>query len=66
MTKYTYALTQRPFSIGTYPKKSTFLDHVDYDEREHVPGIGDIWGYLFYSEPLTDEEIAEYELVRVE
>lgn len=65
MKKYTYALTQRPFSIGTYPNKKTFLDHVDYDYREHVEGIGDVWGYIFYSEPLTEQEIAEYELVEV-
>lgn len=56
-----YYMTQRGFSIGAQPMKN-LVDHGDYDRKTTVlPGVA-AWSWLKYSEPLTDAEIAAYEL----
>ncbi len=55
--KYTYALTIRPFDIGTYPKQN-FIRVV-----EEAPEYK--FGLLEYSEPLDDTAIQHYSLAPV-
>lgn len=60
---YKYYSTQRPISIGTYPTKNN-LDIKNYDTRTYINEINrEAWGELTYSEPLTDNQLKEYELV---
>lgn len=48
---------------GTIPTKS--LDRIEnYDYRRFDEDAGgEVWGYVEYTEPLTDKEIDKYELV---
>ena len=63
--EYKYYSTQRPISIGTFPK-----DHFkapirlqNYDGRLPVEGGAfRAWGELWYLHPLTEQQIADYEL----
>lgn len=60
---YKYYSTQRPISIGTYPTKNN-LDIKNYDTKTYINEINrEAWGELTYSEPLTDNQLKEYELV---
>ena len=61
---YRYYSTQRPVSIGTYPKENGDpVNIVNFDRREPVDGGKmQAWGYLEYSEPLTAKQQAAYEL----
>ena len=54
-----YYLTQRPPSIGTHPKGA--VNTVAFDYRQDCGGFY-AWGYVEYSDPLTDKEIADFEL----
>ncbi len=61
-----YYSTQRPVSIGTYPKPkgNPVVDTCNFDERRQVPEIGRAaWGWVEYAEPLTAEEASAFELV---
>ncbi len=60
---YRYYLRLRPAMPGTIPTKS--LDRIEnYDYRRFDEDAGeDVWGYVEYTEPLTDKEIDKYELV---
>ena len=51
--EYTYALTIRPFSIGTYPKDNfvKFIDDVKYP-----------FGLLVYSQPVSIEQVQHFNL----
>lgn len=55
---YTYALTIRPFDIGTYPKQN-FIRYVEEEEDNYK------FGLLEYSEPLDDTAINHYSLAPV-
>lgn len=56
-------MTQRPFSPGAAPTKK-LIDAVTFDRREYIEEIGrGAWSELHYSEPLTEEEISDYELI---
>ena len=63
--EYKYYSTQRPVSIGTFPK-----DHFkapirlqNYDGRLPVEGGAFLaWGHLTYTRPLTEKQVADYEL----
>lgn len=61
MTIYRYYCKMRPPAPGAVPKRgliATVGKHV------MVPGYDrHMWGYAEYHQPLTDEEIEEYELV---
>lgn len=56
-----YYLTQRPLSIGTFPGKPASME--SFDSKQYVNDIGrPAWGWVEYSEPLTDKQVIAYEL----
>lgn len=62
-----YFTTERPVSIGTYPKPQG--NHVDaivnFDEPIFIVEIGrTAWGYIEYAHPLSAEQAAAYELIK--
>lgn len=62
---YKYYSTQRPVDIGTFPKPPhNAPDEIEnYDQRVPVEGGTFLaWGHLTYTRPLTDKQIADYEL----
>ena len=62
-----YFSTERPVSIGTYPKpKGNRVDAiVNFDEPIFVAESGSCaWGYIEYAHPLTAEQAAAYELIK--
>ena len=61
---YKYYSTQRPVDIGTFPKtESGPAEIVNFDQRESVEtGRFQAWGYLLYHAPLTEKQMADYEL----
>lgn len=61
---YRYYSTQRPVDIGTFPKTENGLLYlVNFDKRESVEqGRFLAWGYLVYDAPLTEKQMADYEL----
>lgn len=60
---YRYYLTQRPPSIGTFPKKAVEIE--SFDSREFVEEIGrPAWGWVEYKEPLTEKQVYDYELMK--
>lgn len=63
--EYIYYLTQRPPMPGAFPKPAgnKILDVVSFDDRTYIEEIGkDAWGYVTYSEPLSQQDIDDYEL----
>lgn len=64
--RFRYYLTERPFSIGTFPNNGNLIYHFDYDCRTNIPGVGMVWGFVDYSKPLTEKEISDYELTPAE
>lgn len=61
MTLYRYYCRMRPPAPGSVPKRNLHAA-----EAMHVTLLGyrrHMWGFADYTEPLTDEEIEEYELV---
>ena len=61
MSIYRYYCKLCPPAPGAIPKRnliSTVAKHFDIPGYDHF-----MWGYAEYSQPLTDEEIEEYELV---
>lgn len=61
---YKYYSTQRPVDIGTFPKTENGpAEIVNFDQRESVENGGfQAWGYLLYHAPLTEKQMADYEL----
>jgi hypothetical protein len=61
---YKYYSTQRPVDIGTFPKTENGpTEIVNFDQRESVEnGRFLAWGYLLYRVPLTEKQMADYEL----
>ena len=62
---YKYYSTQRPIDLGTYPKSYFNRPiHMDiYPGRQQVPGEAfQAWGAILYAQPLTEQEIRDYEL----
>lgn len=57
---YRYYLTQRPPSIGTYPEGAVEVE--GFDHREMTEYGFRAWGWAEYPEPLTDKQIADFEL----
>ena len=55
--EYKYELRARPFGIGTYPKKDSFLRFEDAR-----PGDRRSFGFVVYNQPLTNKEWNDYEL----
>ena len=62
---YKYYSTQRPVDIGTFPKppRNAPDEIVNYDQRVPVEGGAFLaWGHLTYTKPLTEKQMADYEL----
>lgn len=60
---FRYYCAERPLMPGGFPKKAKVTNIVNFDDRTHYEKIDmDIWGYIEYSEPLTDKEEDDYEL----
>lgn len=62
---YKYYSTQRPIDLGTYP--DSYFNrpiHMDiYPGRQQVPGEAfQAWGAITYTQPLTEQELRDYEL----
>lgn len=62
--KYAYAMLEKPPVEGAYPNKPSFLARVDYDTDEAKEE--GIYGYEFYYERLTEEELIKYGLQEIE
>lgn len=61
-TNYFYLSTQRPISLGSYPKQN-LVQLENFDDILMLPHADKrAYGYLEYSEPLSAKELAEYEL----
>lgn len=61
-TVYRYYSTERPVAPGTFPKKGNF-NIADYPQKVYINEIGSkAWGHIDYDEPLSDEDIRDYEL----
>jgi len=64
--EYRYYLTQRPPSLGTFPKPkdNRIIDIVEFEDKKFIHNIYcKAWGYVEYEKPLTDKEISDYELI---
>jgi len=61
---YKYYSTQRPVDLGTYPKtEGGPVRFENFDKRDDVEqGQFKAWGYLIYDAPLTEKQIADFEL----
>lgn len=64
---YLYYSTQRPIDLGTFPKPAGNLplEIVNYDDDRRRPVAGgniQAWGELTYAKPLTEKQMADYEL----
>ncbi len=62
---YRYYSTQRPLSLGTYPRASEnkVAEIQNFDNRQPVEeGKLQAWGYVEYTKPLTAKEMQDYEL----
>lgn len=62
---YKYYSTQRPVDIGTFPKPPHNApdEIVNYDQRVPVEGGAFLaWGHLTYTRPLSEKDMADYEL----
>lgn len=59
-----YYSIMRPVMPGSYPKKAAAQETENFDEKTFCEEIGrEAWGYIDYSEELTESEAADYELV---
>lgn len=59
-----YYSIMRPVMPGSYPKKAAAQEIENFDEKTFCEEIGrEAWGYIDYSEELTESEAADYELV---
>lgn len=62
---YRYYSTLRPASNETYPRSESVIKIKNFDCRKMVGSILRFaYGYIDYSELLTEEEIEKYGLVR--
>lgn len=61
--RYKYWLTFRPAMPGTVPMRK-LKDIKNFDSRTYMEEVGrEVWGYVEYSEPLSEKEVANYELI---
>ena len=62
---YTYYSIMRPVGIGTYPGKPESIHNYEGGRKEVSTADGAVimaWGELTYGDPLTDEQMRQYEL----
>lgn len=64
VVRHRYYSTQRPISIGTYPRDGGESAEIqNFDTRTPVEnGAFQAWGWLEYDKPLTDKQVRDYEL----
>lgn len=56
----------RPVGIGTYPKGNVVAIK-NFDEPTYVEAIGrTAWGYIDYTEPISEDAAKAYEFVKAE
>ena len=63
-----YYSTQRPISIGTFPKPigNEIINIVCYNEKSYSANLKcEAYGYVIYTKELTDKEVSDYELTKV-
>lgn len=61
--EYRYWMSCRTAVLGTIPIKN-LVEIKDYDYSRYNDDVGEyVWGYVVYSEPLTEQEIARYGLM---
>lgn len=64
---YRYYSTMRPFGPGTFPQKDGRETITNFDEPTFCEAIGrEAWGYIDYTESLTEKEVNDYELTSAE
>ena len=62
-----YYSTQRPIMPGSYPCRDKVVSITNFDTRTFCEDIGlEAYGYIEYSEPLSESEAGNYELVSEE
>lgn len=64
---YRYYSTQRPVSLGTYPKPqgNKVLNIENFEERTFCEQVGrEAWGYIEYELPVSDVLLRDFELVK--
>ena len=60
-----YYSTQRPVVMGSYPNNGNVEEINNFDEKTYCESIDrEAYGYVEYSEPLTDAEAKSYELTK--
>ena len=60
---YKYYTVMRPVSIGAVPEEN-MKGFKSYKNRKFDPdACREVWGEVYYTEPLKDWEIEEYELL---
>ena len=65
---FKYYSTQRPVDIATYPRPKDNLPvaHLNYNTRQPVEGESfRAWGELWYPHPLTEKQMADYEIKKL-
>lgn len=61
---YRYYCIMRPPMIGGVPHSRTLQDAMCFDKRRYIPEIDRMaWGWMEYAEPLTPQEVEDYELI---
>lgn len=63
-----YYSTQRPVSLGTYPRPqgNKVLNIENFDEKTFCEPIGrEAWGYIEYELPVSPVLLKDFELVEV-
>lgn len=59
-----YYSVERPVTPGSFPKKDLVQNICNFDQKTFCKKIGaEAWGYIEYSEALSEKEASEYELV---
>lgn len=64
---YRYYSTQRPLSLGTYPKPqgNKVLNIKNFDERTYCEEIGrEAWGYIEYELPVSPVILKDFEMIK--
>lgn len=60
-----YYSTQRPVVPGSFPAQAKVKEIHNFDQRTYCEEIGrEAWGYIEYSQDITPQEAAAYELVK--
>lgn len=64
MERYRYYSVERPIMPGSFPRRQAATEIVNYDDKIYCDSVGRAaLGHIDYAEPLTEEEIKNYELV---